>query len=65
MSVNQSATTVSSELIGDFLARSNIAVYISHVMGLHCLAIFSPLSLARMIFEHMLAQSDKPAGMSK
>jgi hypothetical protein len=55
MSVNQSATAVSSELMGGLLARSNIVEYISRVIGLLCLAIFSSLSLARMIFEHMLA----------
>ena len=63
--VNQSATTVSTESIGYFFARSSSAVNISHVMGLLCLAIFSSLSLARMILEHIFARPDKSVGMSK
>ncbi len=38
---------------------------ISLVMGLCRLAMSSSLSLARRIFEHMFAQSDKSAGMLK
>ena len=65
MKVNQYATTVSAESIGNFLARSSSAENISLVMGLCFLALFSSLSLTRMILEHIFAGSDKSAEMSK
>ncbi len=65
MKVNWSATTVSTESIGNFFARLSSAVNISRVMGLLCLAMISSLSLARMILEHIFARSDKSVGMSK
>jgi hypothetical protein len=65
MSVNQSTTTVLSESMGNFFASSKRAENISRMIGLHCRAIFSSLSLARMIFVHMLELSNKLAGMSR
>ena len=51
MKVNQSATTVSTESIGNFFAMSSSAVNKSRVMGLCCLAMFSSLFLTRMILD--------------
>ncbi len=65
MSVNQSATTGLSKSTSYFFASSKRAENISRVIGLHCLTIFSSLSLARMIIVHMLEWSNKSAGMSR
>jgi hypothetical protein len=63
--MNKSATTDSSELTGDFFARSSRAVNIHLVTGLRRLEISSSLFLARRIFGHIIAQSNKSAGMLK
>ena len=63
--VNQSATTASRESVADLAPNSSKAVNISLVIGYPHLAISSSLSLARIIFVHMLLRSERLAGMGR
>ncbi len=65
MKVNQSATTVSGELISDSLPSFFRAANISRVMRLRCLAIFSFFSLPEINIVQILFQSRKSAGIGK
>ncbi len=65
MKVNQSATTISGELISDSLPSFFWAANISRFMGLCCLTIFSSFSLPEINIVQILFQFRKSAGIGK
>ena len=65
MRINQSATTVLAESMGDFFACSFSVLKIPRVIGLRCLAMHSSFSLATIILVHIFVRSNRSLGGSK